>query len=268
MIEGKATAAGNASRCPKTHAVHCHDLNPLVHTHAHSTGKHNGWDAVARPAPAGTGHCAFGRGAWRRESGLPAPRKLQRRAAGAFGRGLDGPAAVKSIDGWTTRCIDSADRLTDSSQSSPFDLGRHPSGTRGGRRRLRLLLKGPPRGTYVCMHAHTIRHGRPSPTDRTHEHHAPLNSRATTTSLWAVAGQSDPNGDGAPQSLPPWWGVRGGGAAATTTGEAAATTGSETQQQEEAPPRDMRIPITLVSGFLGALLLVCLPRRWDWGWPG
>jgi len=70
--------------------------------------------------------------------------------------------------------------------------------------------------------------------------------------LWAAGAggaQSTPATD---LLLPSWWGVRGG---ATPTATTAAEAGKQTEveaEAEEEPPRDMRIPITLVSGFLGA----------------
>ena len=91
----------------------------------------------------------------------------------------------------------------------------------------------------------------------TYIHQYSPHSPSTTTLLWAAAAGAECSSS--------WLGVRGG-AAPTTTSSSSSTTdsaaavvvGAEAEGEEQ--PRDMRIPITLVSGFLGACLGVCIDK--------
>lgn len=58
--------------------------------------------------------------------------------------------------------------------------------------------------------------------------------------------------------LPAWWDVRGGASAsASSSSSSAEAPPAEAQEEGEAPPpmKDMRIPITMVSGFLGTCMI-------------
>jgi hypothetical protein len=132
-------------------------------------------------------------------------------------------------------------------------------------------------GTYVCVCGlikpidwivwdgpNNNRSNRPVESTTTHAMRPTHTGRhGVTAALWAAAGGSSAAEGGAHHPaptaalLPSWWGVRGG-ASPTTTDGAAVDAGVQqgAEAEEEAPPRDMRIPITLVSGFLGACCII------------